>query len=66
MDTSDNLIAVQAYRQGYDEGFKAGCDYFVEYMQNAFGLYLVRSDKEVVELKKTHPDLFCLGRKKEE
>lgn len=65
MSLSDSLIAEQAYKQGYEEGYKAGCEYFVEYMRRSFGMYLVRSDEEVAELKKTHPDLFCLGRKKE-
>lgn len=67
----EELFRALAYDRGqYDKGYKDGYDYalqqFADFMKEKFGLYLVRSDEDIVELKKSHPDLFCLGRKKEE
>jgi hypothetical protein len=39
---------------------------FTDFLKEKFGLYLVRSGEDIEELRKTHPDLFCLGRKKED
>ena len=60
-----------AYDRGqYDKGYKDGYDdalrQFVEFMKEMFGIYLVRSGEDIAELRKTHPDLFCIARKKED
>ena len=64
------LVRALVYDRGqYDKGYKDGYDdallQFVDFLEEKFGLYLVRSDEDIAELKKSYPDLFCLGRKKE-
>jgi hypothetical protein len=65
------LTRALAYDRGqYDKGYKDGHDdalrQFTDFLKEKFGLYLVRSSEDIAELRKTHPDLFCLGRKKED
>ena len=65
------LTRALAYDRGqYDKGYKDGYDdalrQFADFMKEKFGLYLIKSSEDIAELKKQHPDLFCLTRKKEE
>lgn len=54
------------YDKGYQDGYEDALQQFVDFMKEKFGLYLVRSGEDIVELKKAHPDLFCIARKKED
>jgi hypothetical protein len=66
------LTRALAYDRGqYDKGYKDGYDeairQFTDFLKEKFGLYLVaKPGEEVADLLKDHPDLFCLGRKKED
>ena len=54
------------YDKGYKDGYEDALRQFTDFMKEKLGLYLVRSGEDIVELKKAHPDLFCLSRKKED
>jgi hypothetical protein len=68
----EELAKALAYDRGqYDKGYKDGYDdamhKFTDFLKEKFGLYLVaKPGEEVADLLKDHPDLFCLGRRKED